>query len=199
MRDASNPRPPIGGDPKRRSRMAVADQVVTDRYALYCGDCMEVMPTLPEESVHLSVYSPPFAGLYHYSSSERDLSNCQDYEEFLEHYGFVVRELARLTMPGRMTAVHCMDMPTATGQGERHLIDFPGDIIRLHERHGFATSAATASGRSRWGPQPDDGQGLAHKHDRRGLLALRPSPAADYLLIFRRRARTRSRSPTRAA
>ena len=76
--------------------MAVADQIVTADYALYCGDCMEVLPTLPAASVHLSVYSPPFAGLYHYSSNDRDLSNARDYQEFFRHYEFVVRELERV-------------------------------------------------------------------------------------------------------
>jgi DNA modification methylase len=117
--------------------MGVLDQHVTDRYAVYLGDCMDVMAALPPESIHLSVYSPPFAGLYTYSSSDRDLSNCRNYEEFLEHYEFVVREVARVTMPGRMTAVHCMDVPRSnTGRGDT-LMDFPGDIIRLHERVGF--------------------------------------------------------------
>src|SRR5580765_8228525 len=117
--------------------MAVIDQEVTDRYALYCGDCMEVMPNFPDGMIHLSVYSPPFAGLYQYSSSERDLSNCLDYDQFMEHYEFVVREIHRLTMPGRVTAVHCMDVPRSnTGRGDS-LMDFPGDIIRLHERIGF--------------------------------------------------------------
>ena len=78
--------------------MAVAQQEITDRYALYLGDCCEVMPKLREGSVHLSVYSPPFGGLYHYSSSERDLSNCRSYDEFFTHYEFVVAELARVTM-----------------------------------------------------------------------------------------------------
>lgn len=115
--------------------MAVTDQTLTDRYALYNGDCMEVLPSLPDGSAHLSIYSPPFAtsagGLYHYSSSERDLSNSRSYGEFFEHYRFVVDEIFRLTMPGRMTAVHCMDVPTGnTGLDAR--IDFPGDIIRLH-------------------------------------------------------------------
>ena len=64
----------------------VVDQLVTDEYAIYNGDCLEVMPTLPPGSVHLSVYSPPFAGLYHYSSSDRDLSNSRDYAEFFDHY-----------------------------------------------------------------------------------------------------------------
>ena len=116
--------------------MAVADQVLTDKYALYNGDAMEVLPTLPDGSVHLSVYSPPFAGLYHYSSNERDLSNARDYEEFFEHYAFIVRELFRLTMPGRMTEVHCMDVPSGNS-GCDYLRDFPGDIIRMHEKIGF--------------------------------------------------------------
>jgi DNA modification methylase len=95
------------------------------------------MPTFPDGSIHLSVYSPPFAGLYHYSSSERDLSNCRDYQEFFEHYAFVVRELFRVTMPGRMTCVHCMDVPASNNGKNDYLIDFPGDIIRLHEKEGW--------------------------------------------------------------
>jgi hypothetical protein len=110
---------------------------VTDRYALYNADCIEVMRDLPDEAVHLSVYSPPFTGLYVYSSSERDLSNARDHQEFMRHYGYVVGELHRVTMPGRMTAVHCMDVPRSnTGRGDA-LMDFPGDIIRLHETLGW--------------------------------------------------------------
>lgn len=116
--------------------MAVTDQVVTERYALYNGDCCEVLPTLPAGSVHLSVYSPPFAGLYHYSSSERDLSNARSFDEFMEHYAFVVAELRRVTMPGRITAVHTMDVPSGN-TGKDTLQDFPGDVIRLHERCGW--------------------------------------------------------------
>jgi len=116
--------------------MAIKDQVITNKYALYNGDCVEVMQGLPDSSVHLSIYSPPFGGLYHYSSDERDLSNSDDYDGFFEHYGFVVRELARVTMPGRITAVHCMDIPRSNS-GTDSLIDFPGDIIRLHEANGF--------------------------------------------------------------
>jgi hypothetical protein len=112
------------------------DQVVTDRYALYNGDCVEVMKTLPDGCVDLSVYSPPFAGLYQYSSDERDMSNCVTRDEFFDHYGFAVSELHRLTKPGRMTAVHCMDIPTGNS-GCDSLIDFPGEIIRLHEARGW--------------------------------------------------------------
>src|SRR3954469_25741639 len=113
--------------------MDVNDQEITDSYAIYNGDACQVMPKLEAESVHLSVYSPPFCGLYNYSSSERDLSNCRSYKEFFEHYEFIVREIERMTMKGRITAVHCMDVPTSNN-AHRALIDFPGDIIRLHEK-----------------------------------------------------------------
>ncbi len=116
--------------------MSVIDQCITDKFAIYNSDCVEVMKTLPDASVHLSIYSPPFGGLYHYSSNERDLSNCDDYDGFFRHYAFVVRELARITMPGRISAVHCMDVPRSNS-GTDTMIDFPGDIIRLHEKEGW--------------------------------------------------------------
>jgi len=116
--------------------MAVIDQRVTDSYAIYLGDCVEGMQSLPDSSIHLSIYSPPFGGLYHYSSDDRDLSNCPDYKSFFDHYEFVVRELTRVTLPGRMTAVHCMEIPRSNS-GTDSLKDFPGDIIRLHERLGW--------------------------------------------------------------
>jgi DNA modification methylase len=116
--------------------MAVNDQKITDGYAIYNGDCMDVLPKLPAGKVALSIYSPPFAGLYNYSSRPEDFSNCKDYEEFMRHYEFLVAEIARVTMPGRMTVVHCMDVPSGN-TGRDHMLDFPGDIIRMHERHGF--------------------------------------------------------------
>jgi DNA modification methylase len=116
--------------------MNIADQALGDQFALYRGDCVEVMRGFPDEAVHLSVYSPPFGGLYHYSSDERDLSNCDDYDQFFEHYAFVVRELARITVPGRMSCVHCMDVPKSNSGTDSYL-DFPGDIIRLHAREGW--------------------------------------------------------------
>lgn len=115
--------------------MAVIDQKITDHYAIYNADCIDTMAAMPSESIHLSIYSPPFAtssgALYTYSSSDRDISNCKDYDQFFEHYTFVVRELFRLTIPGRMTAVHCTDVPSGNS-GCDHKIDFPGDLIRLH-------------------------------------------------------------------
>jgi DNA modification methylase len=116
--------------------MGILTQQLTEQYAIYNGDCMEVMRALPEASVHLSLYSPPFGGLYQYSSDERDLSNNLNREEFFEHYAFVVEEIHRLTVPGRMSAVHCTDIPTGNS-GLDQLLDLPGDIIRLHERCGW--------------------------------------------------------------
>ncbi|NCB27572.1 MAG: site-specific DNA-methyltransferase, partial [Bacteroidia bacterium] len=117
--------------------MAIINQEITERYAIYNSDCIEVLQDLPSSSVHFSIYSPPFATksgqcLYVYSSNERDLSN-NDYDDFFRHYGFVVREIERLTLPGRCSAVHCTDVPTGNSGKEDYLIDFPGDIIRLHE------------------------------------------------------------------
>lgn len=116
--------------------MSILDSKITNKYAIYNGDCIEVMASLPKESIHLSIYSPPFGGLYIYSSNDKDLSNNDNYDTFLEHYGFVVKELHRITMAGRITCVHCMDVPKSNS-GTDALIDFPGDIIRLHEACGW--------------------------------------------------------------
>ena len=110
------------------------DQLITDQYALYLSDCMLVLPTLPDKSIDLSVYSPPFAGLFNYSSSENDFSNCETKEQFLQQYDFLIEQIARVTKPGRITAVHCTDiMNNSSG----HLWDFPHEIIQLHEKYGF--------------------------------------------------------------
>lgn len=166
--------------------MGVVDQIVEDEYAIYLGDCVDVMGELPDGSVHLSVYSPPFGGLYHYSSSERDLSNCRSYGEFFEHYEYVVKELYRLTMPGRMTGVHCMDVPSGN-TGRDYLVDFPGDIIRLHERLGFRYTARYCVWKEPLGVRNRTmTKSLAHKtivdDSSRCSCA-----SADYLLMFRRK------------
>ena len=166
--------------------MAVAEQVITESYAIYNGDCMEVMQSMPDASVGLSVYSPPFAGLYHYSSSERDLSNCTSYEQFFEHYEHVVREIARVTMPGRMTAVHCMDVPTGN-TGCDTLMDFPGDIIRLHKKLGFEYVARyhvwkePLTVRNRTMTKALSHRGITEDSSRCTVAS------ADYLLVFRRK------------
>ena len=111
----------------------IKEQVITDRYALYNSDCMYVLPTIPDASVDLSVYSPPFAGLYNYSSSENDFSNCESREQFLEQYDYLIAEMSRVTKPGRINAVHCTDV----FDNRSFLWDFPHEIIRLHEKNGF--------------------------------------------------------------
>lgn len=164
---------------------AVLDQMLTDRYALYNGDALEVMPSLPDGTMHLSIYSPPFAGLFIYSSSDRDVSNCRDYPEFMEHYGFFVDEIRRLTMPGRITAIHCMDVPTGN-TGTDGLRDFPGDIIRLHEQRGFTYIARYHVWKE---PLAVRNRTMAKNLAHRSLVedSSRCSVAsADYLLVFRR-------------
>lgn len=165
--------------------MAVIDQRVTDKYAIYQGDCIEVMQQMPEACIHLSVYSPPFGGLYHYSSNDRDLSNCRSYGEFFKHYRFVVRELARITMPGRMTAVHAMEVPRSNS-GTDTLLDFPGDIIKLHERNGWRYAGRHAIWKEPLAVRLRTMQkNLAHA----SLVADSIDcgiASADYLLLFRR-------------
>ena len=163
--------------------MGVIDQEVNPQYAIYNADCIEVMAGLPEKSVHLSVYSPPFGGLYNYSSSERDLSNCRNYDEFFEHYAFVVKGIERLTLPGRLTGVHCMDVPRGTDKG---LIDFPGAIIRLHEKAGFYMVGRYAVWKEPLGVRNRTMvKGLAHKQIVTDS-SLCDVASADYLLMFRK-------------
>ena len=123
----------------------IKDSTVTDRYALYNGDSFDVMSEFPNDSIHGVIYSPPFAygdeglagaGLYKYSSSPRDLSNAGGLAGFLEMDEFFVKELHRITMPGRVHGVHCMDTPMGNSGGDA-LYDFPGDVIRMHQRLGF--------------------------------------------------------------
>ena len=165
--------------------MAVVDQMVTDKFAVYHGDCIEVMGSFPDDSVHLCIYSPPFGGLYCYSSDDRDLSNSRDYGEFFEHFEFVVAEVLRVMMPGRMVAVHCMDIPSGNS-GIDHLIDFPGDIIRLHAKHGMKYVARYCAWKEPLGVRNRTmAKGLTHQTVIED--ASRCSNAcADYLLVFRK-------------
>jgi hypothetical protein len=176
--------------------MAVKDQIKTDNYALYNGDCIEVMRDLRDGCVDLSIYSPPFCGLYNYSSSEHDLSNCRSYQEFFVHYGYVIAEIARLTKPGRVSAVHVMDVP-GKGNGETAkmgcganvgtgLIDFPGDVIRAHEKHGFVFAGRRAIWKEPLGVRNRTmAKGLAHKQIVEDST-LCDVASADYLLMFRK-------------
>lgn len=154
-----------------------------DRYAIYNGDCVEVTPSLPDNSVHLSVYSPPFCGLYNYSSDPRDMSNCGTPEEFFEHYGFIVKEIHRITHPGRMSAVHVCDIPKKSGG----LFDLPGETIRLHQNLGWEYHARYAI----W-KEPlrvairTRSKGLTHRQIVKDSTESN-NAGADYMLVFKKK------------
>jgi DNA modification methylase len=112
----------------------IKEQLITDQYAIYNSDCMYVLPTIESNSIDLSVYSPPFAGLYNYSSSENDFSNCETKEQFLQQYEFLISEIARVTKPGRISAVHITDIMNSKS-GE--LWDLPHEVKMLHSKYGF--------------------------------------------------------------
>lgn len=118
--------------------MPVIAQEISPDFAAYHADTIELARDMPSESVDFSVFSPPFASLYTYSSSERDMGNCRDATDFFEHFGYLIKEQRRVMRPGRLLAIHCMLLPTSK---ERHgyigLQDFRGDIIRAYQREGF--------------------------------------------------------------
>lgn len=116
----------------------VLDQYVSDRVSLYNGDSIEILRGLPDGSVHYSIFSPPFSSLYTYSNSDRDMGNSSGDEEFYTHFGYLITELARVIMPGRLVSVHCMDIPRMKSRdGVIGIKDFPGEIIRAFEATGF--------------------------------------------------------------
>lgn len=124
--------------------MNVNNQYVTDRMSLFNGDSCEVLKAIPDNSIHFSIYSPPFASLYTYSNSDRDLGNCRTNEEFFQQFKFIVAELYRVIKPGRLMSVHCMDIPAMKERdGYIGLQDFPGDLIRLFQDCGFIYHSRT--------------------------------------------------------
>lgn len=170
----------------------VIEQIITDTYNAYNGDCCNVLPEIPNDSIHHSIYSPPFygsgshAGLYSYSSSPNDFSNCRSYTEFLQQYEFLVGEIHRATMPGRLTAVHCMDVPK-NGANVGGKADFPGHIIALHEKIGFDFWCRYHVWKEPLAVRNRTlAKGLAHKQivDDSTLCDV---ASADYLLLFRKK------------
>jgi len=116
----------------------VIDQAVSERYALYNGDSAEILKSIPDSSVHYSIFSPPFASLYTYSNSERDLGNCRTTAEFYEQFKFIVDDLYRVLISGRLVSFHCMDLPLSKERdGVIGLRDFRGELIKLFEDSGF--------------------------------------------------------------
>ena len=164
----------------------VLDQQVTDRWAIYNADALDVMGAMPDESIHASIYSPPFAGLYVYSSNTRDVSNSRDYAEFRDHYGRFVKELHRLTKPGRTTGVHAAPVPSSNS-GIDSLFDFPGDVIRLHEECGWDWIGRHAIWKE---PLAVRNRTMQHNLSHRTIVedgSLGGVASADELLVFRKR------------
>ena len=118
--------------------MNCIDSYVTDNFALYNGDSCEIMTDIPSDSIHYEIFSPPFASLYTYSNSDRDLGNCKSDEEFFEHFEYIAKELYRVLKPGRLMSFHCMNLPTSKERdGYIGIKDFRGDLIRLFQNMGF--------------------------------------------------------------
>lgn len=118
--------------------MNCIDSCISENFALYNGDSCEILTEIPDSSIHYSIYSPPFASLYTYSNSERDLGNCKTDEEFFEHFEFIAKELYRVIKPGRLMSFHCMNIPTTKERdGFIGMRDFRGDLIRLFRKCGF--------------------------------------------------------------
>ena len=114
------------------------DTASGDNWTLHLGDCVEVVKDIPSDSIHYTVFSPPFASLYTYSASDRDMGNCADTEEFHRHFAYLVKEMYRTTMPGRLLSFHCMNLPTSkTHHGYIGIRDFRGELIRLFESEGW--------------------------------------------------------------
>lgn len=167
--------------------MNVLDQAHGTNWTLYNGDSAEVLPALPSDSVDLSIYSPPFASLYVYSPSDRDLGNSSNRGQFWAHYGFIIREMLRLTKPGRLTAVHVMNIAKTLGtHGVIGIEDFRGDTIRAYEAAGWIWHAETAIDKN---PQAaairTHAKGLLFKQLHTDAAAMRPT-LLDYILVFRK-------------
>lgn len=163
------------------------EQFHANEYSLYNGDCCEVVKSIPSDSIHLSVFSPPFKNLYIYSDSERDMGNCLTDDEFFGHFKFLAVELLRVTIPGRLVAIHCKDLPLYFGRDEATgLNDFPGDIIRLFESVGFTFHSRVTIWKC---PvverERTNNNGLLHKTILRDRSQVRQG-MADYMIILRK-------------
>lgn len=122
----------------QNSKIMLKNQHQTAKFSLYNGDCVEVVKELPDNSIHYSIFSPPFASLYTYSDSERDMGNCKKDRDFYQHFKFLVKELFRVIIPGRLLSFHCMNLPTSlVKDGYIGIKDFRGELIQIFQEAGF--------------------------------------------------------------
>ena len=166
--------------------MGCIDSTMGENYALYNGDCVDVLRDLPAQSVHYSIFSPPFASLYTYSNSPRDMGNCRTNEEFFEHFAFLVAELKRVMRPGRNVSFHCMLFPASKERdGFIGLKDFRGDLIRAFQAQGFIFHAETVIWKDPVTQmQRTKALGLLHKSVRENSAMCRMG-IPDYLVTMR--------------
>ena len=166
--------------------MNCIEQIVTERYAAYHGDCVEVLKGLPDASIGYAIFSPPFASLYTYSNSPRDMGNVRDDDEFFAHFDFLIAELRRVMKPGRNISFHCMDMPSSKERdGVIGLKDFPGELLRAFQRHGFIFHAKVTIWKDPvTAMQRTKALGLLHKSVRENAAMCRMG-IPDYLITVR--------------
>jgi hypothetical protein len=166
--------------------MKCIDQTTGENFALYHGDCVDVLQGIPSASVHYSIFSPPFASLYTYSNSPRDMGNCRSNEEFFEHFGYLVSELARVMQPGRNVSFHCMLFPASKERdGFIGLKDFRGDLIRAFQAQGFIFHSETVIWKDPVTQmQRTKALGLLHKSVRENASMCRQG-IPDYLITMR--------------
>lgn len=162
------------------------DQSTGPGYTAFHGDCVEVLAGLPERSIDYSIFSPPFASLYTYSNSPRDMGNCRTDAEFFEHFDYLVAQLARVMKPGHNVSFHCMQLPTSKERdGYIGLKDFRGDLIRAFQRHGFIyASEVTIWKDPVTAMQRTKALGLLHKTVRENATMSRQG-IPDYLVTMR--------------
>ncbi len=166
--------------------MNCIEQVTTERYTAIHGDCVDALRGLPDHSIGYSIFSPPFASLYTYSNSPRDMGNVRNDAEFFEHFDFLIAELRRVMKPGRNVSFHCMDMPSSKERdGVIGLKDFPGDLLRAFQKHGFIFHAkATIWKDPVTAMQRTKALGLLHKSVRENAAMCRMG-IPDYLITVR--------------
>ena len=166
--------------------MDIIKQQSGDNWSLYNGDCVEVVSGLPSQSIDYSIFSPPFASLYTYSNSPRDMGNCRTDAEFFEHFSFLVAELARVMKPGRNVSFHCMQLPTSKERdGYIGLKDFRGELIRCFQQHGFIYASEVVIWKDPvTAMQRTKALGLLHKTVRTNASMCRQG-IPDYLITMR--------------
>nr|DAG15925.1 MAG TPA: Helicase of the snf2 rad54 family [Caudoviricetes sp.] len=167
--------------------IGVIDQAIGENYALYNGDSCEVLKGIPESSIHYEIFSPPFASLYTYSNSERDLGNCRTTTEFYEQFKYIVSELHRVLMPGRLVSFHCMDLPLSKERdGIIGIRDFRGEMIRLFEDAGFVLHSQVCIWKDPvTAMQRTKALGLLHKQIKKDSCMSRQG-IPDYLVTMRK-------------